>query len=191
MSGAVERDRGFTATGYFQLVDQGYLEADDRVELLEGIVVASPPPGPLHASVIGRVDRALRAAIGDRAFVRIQSPLLAGLWSVPEPDLAVIPGVTEDYEQCHPARAFLVVEVSGSSLPQDRLTKSRIYAHAGVPEYWIVSLRDLCLEVRTNPDIDTRLFASTQRLVAGDTVELVALPGARVEVSDLLPVSRG
>jgi Uma2 family endonuclease len=191
MPGAMERDSGFTVTGYFRLVEQGYLEADDRVELLEGLVVASPPPGPLHASIIARVDRALRTAIGDRAFLRIQSPLLAGLWSAPEPDIAVVPGVTEDYELSHPAHALLVVEVSGSSLPQDRLTKSRIYAYARIPEYWILNLRDRCLEVRTDPDPEARLFATMVRLEAGDSVELVALPGARLQVSDLLPVSRG
>ena len=114
-------------------------------------------------------------------------PLLCGLWSVPEPDVAVVPGVIEDCEQCHPNRALLVVEVSDSSVPQDRLTKSRIYSHAGVPEYWIVNLRDRALEVRTKPDRETRVYASMQRFEAGDLVELVALPGARVLVSDLLP----
>src|SRR5688572_11859634 len=136
MPSAVDQDPGFTISAYFQLVEKGYLEADDHVELLEGLVVASPPAGPLHSAITTHVERALRFAIGDRALIRVQMPLIAGTWSVPEPDVAVVPGLSEDYEQSHPTRALLVVEVSESSLPQDRLTKSRVYAHAGVPEYW-------------------------------------------------------
>jgi Uma2 family endonuclease len=176
---AHDQDPGYTVTGYFQLVEKGYLEAGDRVELLEGLVVASPPPGPLHASIMMRVERALRLAIGERASLRVQMPLVAGTWSAPEPDIAVVPGVTEDYEKSHPTRALLVVEISDSSLPQDRLTKSRIYARAGIPEYWILNLREHALEVRRQPDPEARLYASVEKLEAGDVVELVALPGSR------------
>jgi hypothetical protein len=35
----------------------------------------------------------------------------------------------------------------GQISPQDRITKARIYATARVPEYWILNLRDNCLEV--------------------------------------------
>lgn len=84
MTRALDQDPGYTVTGYFQLVEKGYLEADDRVELLEGLVVASPPPGPLHASITMRVERALRLAIGERASLRLQMPLVIGSWSAPE-----------------------------------------------------------------------------------------------------------
>ena len=83
-----------------------------------------------------------------------------------------------------------MVEVSASSLPQDRLSKSRIYAGADVPEYWIVNLRDDGVEVFRQPDPGQRVY--TARLVAGrgDRLELVALPGAAVAVDDLLPPRR-
>jgi Uma2 family endonuclease len=38
-------------------------------------------------------------------------------------------------------RHLLVVEVADSSLGQDRLTKARIYAAAGIPQYLIMNLR--------------------------------------------------
>ena len=106
--------------------------------------------------------------------------------SDPRP-VAVVTGTVEDYQRSHPVKALLVVEISESSLPHDRLTKSRIYARAGIPEYWIVNLRDNCLEVRREPDADNRVFASMQRFGAGEVIELVGIPGARVAVSDLLP----
>jgi Uma2 family endonuclease len=66
-----------------------------------------------------------------------------GRYSVPEPDVALVPGRYEDYDDAHPRSAILVVEVADSSLEQDRLTKAMIYAIAEVPEYRIVNVVDL------------------------------------------------
>src|SRR5262245_11638743 len=122
----------YSVEQYFDLVTQGVLQPDDRVELLEGIIVAEPPMDPPHASGITRVDKALRRTCGDRSVIRAQQPFIVGGYSVPEPDVAVVPGTEADYDRQHPTHALLVVEVSASSLPQDRLTKSRIYAAAQV-----------------------------------------------------------
>ena len=77
--------------------------------------------------------------------IRAQLPLMPSPTSAPEPDVAVVAGQRTDYDHCHPTTALLLVEIADTSLPQDRLTKSRIYAAAGIPEYWIVNLRDQCV----------------------------------------------
>ena len=79
----------FTAERYLALVDDGVLGPEDRVELLEGVIVAMAPQSARHAAATSRVDDALRAAIGTRAVTRVQLPLALGLYSVPEPDVAV------------------------------------------------------------------------------------------------------
>lgn len=183
------RDDRYTAEQYFGLVEQGVLREDDRVELLDGVIVAMSPSGPRHASAISRTLRAFFTAVGDRACVRPQAPLVAGALSVPEPDVAILAGTVEDYDHTHPTSALLVVEASDSSLPQDRLTKSRIYAAAGIPEYWIVNLREGCLEVFRNPDPSARSYVERRVAHRGDVVELVALPGVAIAVDDLLPSS--
>ena len=114
-------------------------------------------------------------------------PFVAGSRSVPEPDLAVVPGRPFDYLTRHPSEALLVVEVADTSLPQDRLTKSRIYAAAGVPEYWILNLRERCLEVFRNPSRERRLYVEIHKVPRGGVVELASLPGATVAVAELLP----
>jgi len=178
---------GYDIESYFSLVERGLVDPEDHIELLEGVIVASPPQSPLHSSVILCVDAALRAAIGPRALIRTQMPLVVRPRSAPEPDLAVVRGTPVDYRNEHPASALLVVEVAESSLPQDRLSKSRIYAQAGVIEYWIVNLRDRHLEVHTLPDPERRVYSAIRIFVCGETVELQALPGAVVAVSDLFP----
>lgn len=177
---------GYTVSDYFDLVKRGTLNEDDRVELLDGVIVAEPPMDPPHASGITLAMRAVDRAVGDRALLRVQMPFIASPFSAPEPDVAVVPGADDNYFDQHPSVALLVVEVSASSLQQDRLSKSRIYAGAGVPDYWIVNLRDACVEVFRAPDVAQRVYAERRTVHRGAHLELVALPGAMVDVADLL-----
>jgi Uma2 family endonuclease len=179
----------FTAERYFALVDEGVLAPDDPVELLEGVIVSMPPKNPPHAVATGLVGDALRAALGTRAAVREQNPLVASRLSVPEPDIAVVAGAHGDYMHAHPTTALLLVEVADSSLGQDRLTKAGIYAAAGIPEYWIVNLRDECVEIMRDPDTEARFFRSRRVAGRGEEIFLVAVPDAHVAVDDLLPAA--
>jgi Uma2 family endonuclease len=187
MAPSAPAETRYTSDRYFALVDDGILRADDRVELLEGVVVAMSPQNPRHASATSHVDYALRKAIGDRAVVRVQLPFIAGPYSVPEPDVCVVPGPMSDYDDRHPTSALLVVEVADSSLIQDRVTKAAIYAAAGVPEYWIVNLSDDRVEVFQAPDQKLRRYQATRLVGRGEYLDVASLPGASVGVSDILP----
>jgi Uma2 family endonuclease len=180
------RDPRLTTEHYFALVREGVLEEHDRVELLEGVVVAMAPSGPDHASVTGMLADALRHAIGSRATVREEKPLVLGPHSVPEPDVALVAGTHADHHHQHPTTALLVVEVSDSSLPQDRLTKGRIYAAAGIPEYWIVNLRDACVEVHRDPDPDRRVYRTRHVTGRDGSLTVLAFPDVRIAVGGVL-----
>jgi Uma2 family endonuclease len=171
---------------YLGLVEAGVLGEDDRVELLEGVIVAMAPQNPPHAAGVARVYEAVRAAVGRRAHLRSQLALVLRR-SVPEPDLALVPGSVDDYERAHPTTALLVVEVADSSLKQDRLSKAAIYAAAGIPEYWIVNLRDEIVEVMRDPDPAQACYRAVRSAARGERLELAALPGAVLDASALLP----
>lgn len=185
-AGTAPPDR-YVVEQYFALVDQGLLQPDDRVELLEGVVVAMAPQSVRHAAAVSRVGEALRAAVRGRATVREEKPIVLRAYSVPEPDVCLVPGVVGDYDHAHPETAFLVVEAADSSLVQDRLTKAAIYAAAGVPEYWIVNLRDDCVEVHRVPEPGSRRYSDRSVARRGESLTLVAFPDASVAVGDLLP----
>jgi Uma2 family endonuclease len=190
MSHQPDVERGYSVDAYFCLVTDGLLGPRDRVELLDGVIVAEPPMEPPHASGISATTEAILGVVGRRALVRIQAPLIADPFSAPEPDIAVVAGTWRDYVDRHPTTALLVVEVSDSSLQQDRLSKSRIYAGAAIPDYWIVNLRDDCVEVFRQPDATRRVYAERAVAQRGERLDLVALPGAAVAVSELLPPRR-
>lgn len=70
------------------------------------------------------------------------------------PNIAIVAGSPRDYLDDTPPTALLIVEIADTSLKADRETRGSLYAHAGIPEYWIVNLRERTLEVccETAPD---------------------------------------
>lgn len=188
MDTAGEQPGHYTAERYLELGDCGILAPDDRVELLDGLIVAMPPPTPSHDSCLHRALYALLRGLGIDVAIRVQATFLAGRNSVPQPDLAVVPGSHDDYSTRHPSRAHLIVEVALSSLPQDRLTKSAIYARAGVPCYWIVNLRDGCVEVYGDVDRWKGEYRSVTRAAGDDVLVLEEFPAVRFRAGDFLPV---
>jgi Uma2 family endonuclease len=176
----------YTVAQYTDLVRQGVLGPDDRVELLEGVIVVMSPKNPWHDTAVHCVSDVLRRAVGSRAAVRSQATLLLER-SAPEPDVAVVPGTITDYVRTHPTTALLVVECADASLPQDRLSKSRMYATAGITEYWIISRRDDAVEVFREPDAESATYRVRWLAVRGERIALVALGGVEVAVEDMLP----
>ena len=181
----------WTAEQYLRLVDEGLLGPDDRVELLEGVIVSMAPQNVPHAAGVTRATHILTLALAERAVVRPQLSLIAGKYSVPEPDIAVIAGGLDVCDKAHPRDALLVVEVADSSLKQDRLTKAPMYAAANLREYWIVNLRDGCVEVRRDPEPKARRYRSVSIRRRGESIEPLALPGVHIAVDDLLPTGVG
>src|SRR5882724_10191502 len=145
--------RRWTRAEYDRLVGLGMLQGE-AVELVGGQLVIAEPQSSYHASALGATGDALRAVLPQGWLVRIQMPVALDDESEPEPDLAVVPGVWDNYRAGHPSRPTLVVEVAESSLAFDREDKGSLYARVGVRDYWIVNLVDRALEVYRDPGPD-------------------------------------
>lgn len=180
-----------TRARYDQMVDAGILGEDDRVELLDGLLVAREPQGGRHAMTVGLVRAALERAFGKRHHIREEKPVALDDLSEPEPDVVVVRGRLRDYHE-HPSAPVLIVEVAESSLRHDRLRKGALYARAGIADYWVVNLIDEVLEVYREPVGEpTRRsawkYASVRLLKRNATVTPLAAPRARIRVASLLP----
>jgi Uma2 family endonuclease len=175
---------------YEQMIESGIFEPSDRVELLDGLLIAKEPQGSWHASTVSQVRAVLQRAFGPAYDVRVGSPVALDDMSEPEPDLAVVPGRPAAYRHAHPARAALLVEVAESSVHKDRALKARLYARAGVADYWIVNLEDRVLEVYREPVKESSgrwKYRSVRLLKRSATVTPLATPRAKIRVGDLLP----
>lgn len=182
----------FSVDEFHRLIDNGAFGEQGRVELLEGWLVPKMTHNPLHDGTIQIVSECLRRSLPAGWVIRIQSAVTMSD-SEPEPDVTVVRGNERTYLRQHPGPADigLIVEIADSSLDQDQRQKSRIYARARVPAYWIVNLVNRQVEVFTNPTgtVDAAAYAIQQTYrnqeripwqVAGQLV-------AEIQANDLLP----
>ena len=178
--------RPITVREFLRMGEVGILDPRDRVELIEGELVAMAPIGANHAGTVIALNAALTAATRGRALVSPQNPVQLNDRSLPQPDFAVLVPRADHYRTAHPRphEVLLLVEVADSSLEYDRDVKRRLYARHGIAELWIVNLAAGNVEVCWSPGTDS--YATI--IVAGrnDVLEPERLPGARVRVADIL-----
>jgi Uma2 family endonuclease len=183
----------FTVDEYHRMIDAGVFVDDDRFELLEGWIIPKPTKRtPPHDVTIVLIDERLRALIPAGWRLRNQSAITTRD-SEPEPDIAVIRGEARDYLGSHPGPAdiALVIEVSDSTLAEDRTLKARLYARAGISTYWIVNVAEGQIEVHADPSGPSSQPSYRERSVVGPEGDVaLVIDGrevARVAARDLLP----
>jgi Uma2 family endonuclease len=176
------RPRLLSRAEYDRLVEAEFYR-DERVELIRGLVVEMSPIGVPHCDPIDFLTRHFILSLRDRATVRVQLPFAASNDSQPQPDLALVP--PRRYNDQHPSRAFLLVEVAESSLAYDRETKPPLYAEYDVDEYWIVNTNARRIEVYDQPQDGrfqrVRYFEREQELAPA------VFPDIIVCVADVFP----
>jgi Uma2 family endonuclease len=165
---------------YDRLVHLGVFE-DERVELLYGTIVRMSPINEPHNDAMARLTELLVLALHTRARLRPASSFAAGEYSQPEPDLLL---VERKKFEGRPDRAFLVIEISESSLSTDRKIKKNLYAESGVPEYWIVNLVNRRIEVY-DTIVDARYSRSTL-YGPGESIRIGAFPDVTIAVDDVI-----
>jgi Uma2 family endonuclease len=182
---ALEHQHRLTVEAYHRMIEAAVFDEDERLELLEGVIVEMSPQAPRHALVISRLCDQVFVPLNPSFLVRCQLPLTLGNESEPEPDVAIVLRADAAQRDRHPGTAALVFEVAGDSLRKDRLAKGALYAAAGIPEYVIVNLAENYLEVHRDPDSQGRRYRTIATL-SGGRFESVSVPGFAFAVAELL-----
>jgi Uma2 family endonuclease len=180
-----------TLDQYEAMVESGILTARDRVHLVNGCLVEKMSEDVPHATADILCGEQLARLIPPGWHVRPVKPIrIRGLarGNKPQPDRSIARGTVRDYSRRtpEPADIALVIEVSDSSLDDDRVIAG-IYGQALIPAYWIVNLIDGQVEVYSKPGPDG--YATLEVLAPGHVLTIV-LDGVKVgqiAVEDILP----
>jgi len=152
-----------------------------RTELIRGIVVEKMSKSPLHSSIARRLFKVLQLNLPSQFTLLREDPLTLAD-SVPEPDLAIVRGEEKEFTARHPATAALVIEISVTSAAEDR-SLARLYAEAGVDEYWIVLPVERRIEIHRRPENGAYLDVTVAE--GGATLACNSVPGICVQLADL------
>lgn len=183
----------FTVEQYHRLIEAGVIPSDERVELLEGVIVRKMPHNPPHDGTVWLAQTTLLARLPAAWIIRVQSAITLSD-SEPEPDIILARGPGAPYLQAHPMPSDigLIVEVADTTLDTDREIKGRTYARARIPVYWIVNIPDGTIEVYTRPVAGkTPRYRTRQDIVPPASVALIldGIEVGQVPAAQLLPPS--
>ena len=178
--------RIFTVDEYHRMAEAGILGEDDRVELIDGQVVALTPIGPAHGSCVNRLTALFAPLASRQATLSVQNPVVLGEHEEPQPDLTILRYRADGYRERHPEASdvLLVIEVGDASVEADRRTKIPLYARTGIPEAWLVNLPADTIECYREPTSEG--YANFRTVKRGETLTPVRLPGVTLRVDAIL-----
>jgi Uma2 family endonuclease len=179
------RTKLWTVDHYHRMIETGLLTGSDRVELLEGQIIEMNPQLPPHAATTQRAFRYLDRLLETVAYVRMQLPVTLRPKSEPEPDIAVVRLDPHEYGDHHPTPEdiLLIIEVADSTLLNDRQQKARIYALAGIGDYWILDVNARQVYVFREPTPDG--YQQETILPANTVLAPVAFPHIAIPLNQL------
>jgi len=179
------RRRRFNVADYHRMGEAGILGEDDRVELIDGEIIEMTPLDSPHSGRVKQLNYLLTRAVGERAIVAAQDPVILDDRSEPEPDLALLRPRADFYKESHPQSGdvLLLIEVADTSLEKDRRVKVPLYARHGIPETWIVDTEHRCVLRFADPR--DGYYQAQEGIDLSKPVPLPGLPGCAVDLSGL------
>ncbi|XZN95382.1 MAG: Uma2 family endonuclease [Microcoleus sp.] len=177
--------RLFTVKEYHLMSETGILSETDRVELIEGEIIQMAAIGTRHATAVRRLNRLFHRLPEDRVIVDVQNPVQLSERTEPQPDVVLLQFRDDDYGTAHPvpSEVLLLVEVSDSTVDNDRDVKIPIYARSLIQEVWLVNLIENCLEVYRQPTPNG--YSLILKLYAGQEVAPIAFSDFTVSVDSI------
>ena len=127
--------RALTRADLDSMPDDGH-----RYELIDGLLIVSPAPVPLHQVVVANLIVVLRAARRDDTQVVLPAPVDVVLAddSVLQPDVLVARAADFSPTQLAVAPLLAVEVLSPSTRRFDLLSKRSRYESAGCLSYWVI-----------------------------------------------------
>jgi hypothetical protein len=177
--------RRFTRAEYCRMAEVGILGEDDRVELIQGEIIEMSPIGRRHKAFVGNLNQLLAVRLTGRAIVWMQNPIVLTDDTEPQPDVTVLRHRPVPYKEreAHAEDVLLLIEVADTSLAYDRTTKLRLYAQAGIPEYWVVDCATESVEVHRTPGPEG--YGDLDRVTGPATLRPHAFPDVTVTTAEI------
>jgi len=153
--------------------------AGQRVELIRGDIHFMAAMGTPHFLAVRIFNQELVTKLGQGAAISCQLPVNLVGHSQPEPDFTVVK-VEKAAPRIPSAEDIAtVIEISDSTLRYDRTEKLTLYASNHIPEYWIVDVARVTLEIYREPEGSEYLFKHV--LKKGQSASLLEFPDTLLE----------
>jgi Uma2 family endonuclease len=133
--------------------------------------------------LIGRLTEFFSRQLPIAFQCRVQLPIVVNDYSEPQPDVAVVRRIENDYGDAHPLPldVALLIEVSSSSLKFDLGRKLQLYAENMIAEYWVIDVDQQVVLVHRNPAANR--YESIESFTTTSTIAPLAAPECRLDLA--------
>lgn len=170
----------------FLLLDRAGAFGDyAKTELIDGTIYVVNAQYSAHMKAKVRMLRRLadacdQLAVGLEAWS--EGAVLIGPSSMPEPDIFVATAIPQDGPvPCE--NVVLAIEISDSTQAFDLGKKAKLYAKAGIPEYWVVDLKARVIYRRWSPG--SKGYGEESTVGFGQRIESASIAGLGVDTEGL------
>ena len=160
---------------------------DYRYELIEGEIVRMSQNMP-HATLLAVVWQWALETFGRKCVVSQPSIDVSpddNPTSEPMPDIVVLNRPAREFDdRPKPADIQLLIEISDSTLQNDRVKKARLYARAGIVDYWVVDVKSQSITIHRVPRNGE--YDAIETYSGSAMLTPLAAPQHSIQVSELL-----
>ena len=156
LAASPEEQHRLSLDAYRLMIARGILGPDDRVELLDGLLVKKMTKGPRHATATTKLYKRLIRLLPADWTVRQEQPVELpdgpeGA-SVPEPDIAIAAGSDDDDKTRHPGPEDVALVIQFADAEPSREKKNLMrFGWSRVREVWVVDLNCETVQIHTAP----------------------------------------
>jgi Uma2 family endonuclease len=182
----VPRPARLTAKDFWLLAESGAFDKHARTELIEGEIWVVNSVHRWHARVMGEFHYRLRRAVEDAGLsfqILVAGSVSMSDESVPEPDLSLIAPLHPGSKTIERDELRIAVEIGDSTAAFDISRKAKLYAHYGVPEYWIVHRERQAIIQMWSPAPDG--YKEQREVAFGSALDAATIDGLALETAGL------
>jgi Uma2 family endonuclease len=176
--------RPITVDEYHRMVEAGIIEEDERVELLDGMLVKMPPIGLQHGITLVEIVVYLKNRIGTRAVISGEVSIPIAPHDEPQPDIGIFRReilAKKSKADWEPRDILSLIEISDTTLGRDTGAKRRAYARGKIADYLIVDLTGRRIIRHRNPREER--YTLIEDLLPPHSFALDAMPDVALEVA--------
>jgi Uma2 family endonuclease len=187
MTAEPQRKR-WTRAEYEKLLEETL--GQERLELVEGELISKMGKKRRHVATLVMLQTWLGQVFGPN-FVQPEAPIDVAPednpTSEPQPDIIVTRHdvSVEPDSNPQPTDILLAVEVADSTLGFDLKTKARLYARAGILDYWVVDVKGRRIIVHRDPA--GGVYGSVVAYREDEFVAPVVAPNQQLKVAKVFP----
>lgn len=187
--------RRISVAEYHKMGEAGIFSEDERIELIDGVIVEMSPIGSEHAACVNKLNRLFSNVLSSKdAIIGVQNPIILNNGTEPQPDITLLKPRDDAYASGHPRPEdiLLILEVADTTVEEDRTVKLPRYASCGIPEIWLVNIPERKIEAYRIP-VGERENAGYKVRVEyreGETLSPEMFPNVKIKVAEVLPKLR-